>query len=383
VAALTLAGSSASGQTPSGPPERRWYWDDGAWLTAPNLKLKIGGQGQLDTAGFAGEDAPESGVEWRRARIYADLQVRKRLRFKLQWGLEGQPPRLKDAWMAVRLPKIDAYVRGGRMSSTFGLEKETGTSNVMFLESGLTAAFVPRQETGVLVHSQTKRRRWDISFSSGASEFECLLCDVLGVSGRFSTGFDFGTKTKRLHLGGNYSRRWVGSDETAQIKSRPESHLAPVLVDTGEIPSERVDTALVETAFISGRYSVQSETGWARVRTPDQGSLGFFAFYVYGTWILTGEMRPYDGTRGSIGRIRPKRELRDGKGGKGAFLVAARYSHIDLDDGDVSGGTLNDVSLALNWYPTRHAAALFNVIRAKREALEAVWIFQFRLQLAY
>jgi phosphate-selective porin OprO/OprP len=67
----------------------------------------------------------------------------------------------------------------------------------------------------------------------------------------------------------------------------------------------------------------------------------------------------------------------------GAFVVAARYSYIDLNDHDVSGGTLGDLSFALNWYPTRSARAMFNVIRAKREALEAVWIVQARLQLAY
>ena len=386
VAGLTLAGSAASGQTPSDPPERRWRWDDGAWFTTPNLELKIGGQAQLDTAGFASEQdelALDGGVDWRRARIYADLHLKKRLRFKLQWGFEGQPPLLKDAWMEVRLPKINTYLRGGRMSSTFGLEKETGSNDVMFLEAGLTSAFVPRQETGVLVHSQSRRLRWDISFSSGASELECLLCDVLGVTGRFSTGLNLGSKTKLLHLGGDYSRRWVGSGETAQLRARPESHIAPVFVDTGELAAQRVDTALAETAFISGPYSVQSEAGWAWVRTPDQGRLGFFALYVYGTWTLTGEKRPYDGARGSIGRIRPKREFRDGKGGKGAFLVAARYSYIDLNAGDVNGGTLSDVSLAFNWYPTRHAAGQFNVIRARREALEPVWIFQLRLQLAY
>jgi hypothetical protein len=47
------------------------------------------------------------------------------------------------------------------------------------------------------------------------------------------------------------------------------------------------------------------------------------------------------------------------------------------------GGTLSDLSFALNWYTTRSARAMFNVIRAKREALIAAWSLQFRLQLAY
>ena len=88
VAALTLAGSSASGQTPSGPPERRWFWDDGARLTTPNLKLKIGGQGQLDTAGFAGED-----VVPMQARAFRRL--RPRIQMVFQEPYDSLSPRMR------------------------------------------------------------------------------------------------------------------------------------------------------------------------------------------------------------------------------------------------------------------------------------------------
>ena len=384
---LVLSSSSVLGQSDSSSEEDKpLYWDNGLWFSRPRLKLKIGGQAQLDNAGFFSDQeefALENGVEWRRAQIYTTIQLGKRFSFKFQWGFQGQPPRLKDAWMQLSFPKLGMYVRGGRFSSTFGLEKETSSNDLMFLEESLVTAFVPRQETGFLIHSQSSRRRWDIGFSSGAKEYECLLCDILGVTGRYSTGLELGRKDRLLHLGGDFSRRWHGPGEMAQYRARPESHIAPVIVNTGKIAADRVNTALIESAFNNGPFSVQSESGWAWVKSPGGELYGFFSFYVYGSYTLTGEPRPYNASRGTFGSIRPKREFRDGDGGMGAFVVAARYSYIDLNDRDVRGGTLGDLSFALNWYPTRHARAMFNAIRAKREVLEAVWVFQFRLQLAY
>ncbi len=63
--------------------------------------------------------------------------------------------------------------------------------------------------------------------------------------------------------------------------------------------------------------------------------------------------------------------------------MAARFSRIDLSDEDVMGGELNDISLGFNWYPTAPTKLAFNVIRAKRDGWEPVWVFQGRLQIAY
>ena len=90
-----------------------------------------------------------------------------------------------------------------------------------------------------------------------------------------------------------------------------------------------------------------------------------------------------DRAEGGIPRVRPKRELRDGSGGLGAFEIAARFSYIDLNDKDIKGGKLADVSFAFNWYPTYPTRVSFNVIRADRESWDPVWIFQGRLQVAF
>jgi phosphate-selective porin OprO/OprP len=116
---------------------------------------------------------------------------------------------------------------------------------------------------------------------------------------------------------------------------------------------------------------------------PEVGDPMFYAFYVFGSYFLTGETRRYDSVNGAIRRVRPKREFRDGTGGKGAFEIAFRFSRIDLDDQAIAGGRLNDITAGFNWYATRNYRTLFNVIRAKRSDVDPVWIFQIRLQVAF
>jgi phosphate-selective porin OprO/OprP len=146
---------------------------------------------------------------------------------------------------------------------------------------------------------------------------------------------------------------------------RPESHVAPVFVDTGPIAARSVDTGFFEAACLGGPFSLQAEGGVAAVKPPEGRRTVFHGFYVSGSYALTGEMRQYRRRRGTVARIQPKHSL--GDGGQGAFEIALRLPRIDLNDGDIRGGALNDVSLAFNWYPNRPVKVSFNLIRANRQ----------------
>lgn len=360
-----------------------FHWDDGLWFNKPRFRMKIGGDGQLEAAGFLDggpEDELENGIQWRRARVYASLRFLERWGFMFQWDfVASDPPELKDAFLEFDLSRIPMTVRGGRFTSTFGLENDGSADDTVFMEQGLTSTFVPPQETGVLVHSQSSRRRWDLGFTSGATGIQCLVCDVAGLVGRYSTALALGEK-RILHLGSDISRRWT--DEGARFRSRPESHIAPFFVDTELMEdAERVDTALFEVAFLDGPLSVQSEFGFARTKLSDAADPTFTAIYIFASYALTGEARRYDESRGTIGRIQADREL--GDDGYGAFELAFRVSHIDLNDADIVGGELTDYSVALNWYPNHRTRVMFNIVRAHRKGVTPAWVFQLRFQLAF
>ena len=56
--------------------------------------------------------------------------------------------------------------------------------------------------------------------------------------------------------------------------------------------------------------------------------------YIEGTWVITGERRPYSPTSGGYLRPTPEHPFSpwDGQWGSGAFELAARYSTINLND---------------------------------------------------
>jgi phosphate-selective porin OprO/OprP len=100
-----------------------------------------------------------------------------------------------------------------------------------------------------------------------------------------------------------------------------------------------------------GPFSVQTEWTYNRVDGGQgQSSLNFWGGYAFASWFLTGEHRNYDHGKGRFNRVRPAANFNPAKGDWGAWELAARYSYLDLDDQNVSGGKLWDVTVGLNWY---------------------------------
>jgi phosphate-selective porin OprO/OprP len=90
-------------------------------------------------------------------------------------------------------------------------------------------------------------------------------------------------------------------------------------------------------------------------------SVKFRGGYVYASWILSGESRNYDAGSGSFLPLTPNEPL--GRGGKGAFELAARISHVDLSDQDIIGGQESNISFGLNWYLNEQFRVMGNLIK--------------------
>ena len=66
---------------------------------------------------------------------------------------------------------------------------------------------------------------------------------------------------------------------------------------------------------------------------------------------LTGGSRSYKGSDGEFKRLKPANKFSPGaSGGWGAWELAARYDHADMNSGDINGGEVTAFTVALNWY---------------------------------
>ena len=124
--------------------------------------------------------------------------------------------------------------------------------------------------------------------------------------------------------------------------------------------------------MVQGPFSVQGEVGIASHTAPDELDVegksdpSFMAFYVQGSYFVTGEHRPYKKSDGAFDRVSPKRNFGEGNGAAGALELAGRFSYGDLEDPDngIAGGKLSDITLGANWYLNSHTRVLVNYVMA-------------------
>lgn len=188
-----------------------------------------------------------------------------------------------------------------------------------------------------------------------------------------------GVSASREHRDATTDGNGVRHAASVSISTPPEAGLTPVrLVSTGALGADHADRAGLEALWIGGRWSVQGEAIREDVsRTGTHPDFAASGFYVFGSWVVTGESRPY--RAGNVENIKPK-------GPWGAFELLLRYSEIDLDDAPVQGGREHDWTLGANWYLTTHFKLQANYIKAysdKGDLSLDPTIFELRAQIYF
>jgi phosphate-selective porin OprO/OprP len=373
---------------------------NGFTLESPDGKYRLSFRSMisLDAAVFDLDEALEArygevdnGVEVRRARLTLLGAIRDRVEFKTSIDFGGGDVRFKDVYVGMtRLPVL-GRIRAGYMKEPFGLDEQTGRSDVTFVERAVTTeAFVPARDLGILLHDSLLEER--MTWSAGAF----LDADDLG-----STRFDENSAvTARLtavpwveddgrmllHLGLAYRHIFV--DEEVRFTSRLESTLAPEFIDSGPILADRADVLGFEAAQVLGPFSAQGEYVLTVVKDAipvngtDNSHLLFSSSYVQASCFLTGEHRRYDMHEGEFRGIRLARSVGE-DGGFGAWELAARYSRLDLDSQGLSGGRLESVTFGLNWYLFPELKLMWNYGISDVRDLGRSSIFQMRIHLDF
>lgn len=123
-----------------------------------------------------------------------------------------------------------------------------------------------------------------------------------------------------------------------------------------------VDKYSLELAGVHGAFSYQGELGGARFEDGAQtGRLS--TGYLQATWMLTGEIRPYDANAGRFGRIQPAAR-------GGAWELALRYDTISgrqwVDGSPVSRDqAVSAWTAGVNWYPRPHLRVMLDWIDSR------------------
>jgi len=255
--------------------------------------------------------------------------------------------------------------RFGYSKTPVSFEGVTSTKATSFLELALPAqAIFEGRRTGIDWAFERQQYIVNLGYYWGQ--------DLLGDNDGTTIGTRVAWTPRKaagdvIHLGLSASREdrdstrdGLGIDHapSARISTPPETGLTPVrLVDSGTLSNaDSVKRGGFEGLWIGGPWSVQGEVLRVDVsRTGGRPDFSADGAYVFASWVLTGESRPY--SNGNVNNIKPK-------GTWGAWELLLRYSELDLNDGAVQGGKEHDWTLGANWYLTEHFKFQANYIRA-------------------
>ena len=160
------------------------------------------------------------------------------------------------------------------------------------------------------------------------------------------------------------------------------------LVDTGALNASSATVIGTEFLYIRGPFSVQAEYAWAAAndvvipnpspkgpKTLGLGDVWFNGGYIQLSYFLTGENRRYDRRLGRLDPyyVTPYTPFYFTRGedghwlfGRGAWEVAARWNHLNLDNGLIQAGQTDALEVGLNWYLNTNLKIQFEYLHQNR-----------------
>ena len=334
-------------------------WGNGYKLSSSDGEhsLKFGGRIMSDYAIWNNGDETFSGTEFRRVRFFNSGKVYGNVKYKLQLDFAGGGVSFKDIYMEVAMPYA-GNVKVGHFKEPFRLEALTSSKYITFMERALPIAFSPERNVGVMLHESFMDDKLSIQaglFREASSGNDKMIDDVRNITTRI-TFLPINNDNNLLHLGAAFSSR-SSSDDTYSVSSRAENHLGTKLLDMDLDNVTGMNLMGAEMAFVMGSFSVQGEYVMNSVEAMEDYS--FSGYYGQVSYFLTGEKRKYKNSLAGFDRVKPNKNMKEGEG-LGAFELAARYSSMDLSE--AHAGTLNDITVGLNWYLNPCTRLMFNYV---------------------
>jgi len=339
------------------------------------LHLDVGGYSYSPNSAATSPQRLQDGVNARRARIGLTGVFARDWEYNLVFdggGSQDGPVQLNNAYVSYKGFK-NIRIEGGYMDVPYTLDEATSSNNITFMERASSQVLAVDLGAGDFRSAVGVRANdswwWAGAYLTGpavgydhsqripyATTGRLVFAPINTDAGAFLFGGDI------LYLADTGGAPGVNE---IRMRDRIEVRIDPTRVlDTGALAN--VNNALVlsaEAAATVGSFHTQGEYFDYTISRFAGSDLHFKGGYVQAGYILTGENRKYSSSSGSLGGVKPKNPyFWDVSGGTGAWEIAARYSYVDLNDKTVFGGTQENVTLGLNWYPNENMRMMFNWI---------------------
>jgi phosphate-selective porin OprO/OprP len=324
-------------------------------------EIKFGGRIMYDMAVWGSEEMDNAGVEFRRIRIFNSGKLYGNVKYKLNIDFAGGKISFKDIWMELGELPLNGKLRVGYFKEPLRLEALTSSKYIAFMERALPIAILTERNTGAMYNATVGDR---LSLQTGifreGDDFgnDKESNNNVNITSRI-TYLAMNNGDKLVHLGASSSIR-KNNDKTYGFSSRAENHLGNKLISVSFEDVAEINVLGGEIAYVNNSLSMQAEYLQATVVGVVETELS--SYYGQISYFLTGESRPYISSSDGFGRIKPNNNY--GGGGKGAFELVARISNMDL--ATANEGTLDDITLGMNWYLNPYTRVMVNYVMAEK-----------------
>jgi phosphate-selective porin OprO/OprP len=322
-----------------------------------------------------------NGAYFRRARMGFEGSFTRDFDYRLMLELGGSgtegPTRINDAWIAYT-GFAPFRIQLGAFSPPANMEDSTSVDDLLFAERA-TPAELSRTlggadgRLGLGFRGAGERWMGSLTFTSRTVSDAEVFDSAFAAVGR--AGFlvaSSGDYNVHIGLNGTYVFQPADQGNPAanrypiRFRDRPEIRVDGTrLIDSGSIDASSAHSAGVELGMNWKNFFLQGENYWYGIERRDPTTLPdpkFGGYYVEGSWVLTGESHRYNMANGSFQNPRPRVPFNFAEGGYGAWELALRYSHTDLDfheglagaaaaPDSVRGGVQDIKAIGVNWYP--------------------------------
>jgi phosphate-selective porin OprO/OprP len=336
----------------------------------------------------------------RRARVGGEGRLGDHIAYRAMFELgtreERGESRIAEVWASYSRWK-PYLLQAGAYPQPANMEESTPADSRLFMERATAADLARGLGAGDGRLGLTFKRtdsRWmaAISLTGPVLNRPEDYSPRAAIVGRATRAF-YPSKDSSLHLGASFSyvltpARGEGAQSgdrafPVRLVASPEVRVDDTaLIDTGDISADHAHVAGLEFAARRRNLYLQAEGfqfGVQRKFASPAGDPKFWGYYIEGSWILTGEERRFDSSRG-VFRFPQIRRPFDFHGGWGAWELAARYSVMDLNyhagepgqptpDGGVRGGEQKIASATLEWYPKRRFRVMLNYVHVSVDRL--------------
>jgi len=328
--------------------------------------------------GFFANDALNpigNGATIRRARIAIKTILWTNWYGEIDLDFSGSEVELKDAYIKYMFDRGNLNIKAGHFRESFGLETNTTSRYITFMERSLASKFDPSRHLGIQVNhwADPYVLSGGVHFNTVGGFEEVELSQDANKDNGLDEGYAFTGRAvyrplvdedKVLHLGvaGTYRVPQTTAEIANSFRYSTRSYTSinrKKYIDTDDIldvDSQTMFDFELATAFKGLMF--QGEYKMITINRMDAlSSIDFDGFYMQAAYLLFGGKYNYNKADGEFTRVSRGKEYGD-------LEVAFRYDFVDANDFDaeVYGGSAEGYTVGLNYYFNPNVKCMLNYV---------------------